>query len=103
MRVLLELNGEPEGLCSDCITGTGHPLVLWEIERKPKPWGHFATVTINGESHVIDASLPHKVDQLPRDAKQVEADLAERYWHEDNESHVFGGPNVAKALREAIR
>ena len=83
---------------------------VWRIKRPVRPWGHFVTAVINkrdprgrfGSSEVIDGSLPHHVTQLPQDAVELTPAELARVWHEDNESHVFGGPNVAKALRESI-
>jgi len=92
-RCLIDVHYHPQGHTEDR---------LWVIKRKLKPWGHFATAMINGTSMVIDGSLPTRVDKLPRDAKLVSREDNARLWHEDNESHVFGGPNVAKALREQI-
>lgn len=93
--------------CIRC--GRDHDKV-WVVTRPVKPWGHFATAVINrrtkdgqfGASEVIDASLPHVVSQIPKDAVFVGPEAAAILWHDDNESHVFGGPNVAKALRERI-
>lgn len=81
---------------------TGHPARLFEINRKPEAFGHFAVVNLNGEKSVIDVSLPHEVDKLPRDAKQIDPEIAEQYWHDESGNHTFGGPDVARALRESI-
>ena len=94
--------------CIRC--GRDHDKV-WMVTRRIKPWGHFATAVINkrnergqfGRSEVIDASLPHVVFLIPKDAIAATPEEAAGFWHDDNESHVFGGPNVAKALREAIK
>lgn len=106
-RIFISLQRPGSTEWRDCVTeqciacGRDHDKV-WSIERKLEPWGHFATATINGQSVVIDASLPHVVDRVPRDARTLTPSQLARIWHEDNESHVFGGPNVAKALRQAI-
>ena len=102
--VSLEL---PDGGYRDCVTetcivcGRDHDKV-WVIKRKTEAWGHFGVALINGKREVIDASLPTIVHKIPRGARELTPDELARVWHEDNESHVFGGPNVAKMLREAI-
>lgn len=104
MRIFVRLDPGDCGrlpACPESCRGT-HELRLWIIEVPAKPWGHFAVARINGESRVIDASLPTRVSRVPRDAVELHPNDVARLWHEDNESHVFGGPNVAKALREAI-
>lgn len=104
-RILLELVGDEEIVHPPTTERTyesRHPAHLYSVERSLRPWGHFATAVINRRSEVIDASLPHRVTKLPPDAKVLPPEEVERMWHEDNESHVFGGPNVAKALRQAI-
>lgn len=90
----------PADTCVQC--GDRHDKV-WLIRRKAEPWGHFGVATINGKREVIDASLPTVVAKIPRGAVELGPQELARVWHEDNESHVFGGPNVAKALREAIK
>ena len=98
----------PDGGYRDCIQQTcmecGKPHdKVWLIRRKVEPWGNFGVAAINGKREVIDASLPTVVAKIPRGAYELDPEHLARVWHEDNESHVFGGPNVAKALREAIR
>lgn len=88
--------------CPPTCRGT-HELRLWVIQRKGTPWGHFATANICGESRVIDASLPTRVPYIPNGAEECSPEEVANLWHEDNESHVFGGPNIAKALREAVK
>lgn len=86
--------------CAQC--GRHHPA-LWIIRRVPVDLGlAFYGFRINGAVRAPDMSIPYTVDRLPRDARPVSAADAVRLWHEDNESHVFGGPNVARALRETI-
>ena len=102
-RIIVEHTGQPEG----CLLGltypsgypSSHPLKLYYIRRRVRPWGHFGTASINGTVQVLDASLPHRVARVPRDAVP---EIMESYWHDDNESHVFGGPNVAATLRPTI-
>jgi hypothetical protein len=94
--------------CAAC--GRDHD-VLWRIVRRPLasfgPWpvarilerdarGRYA------RAHVIDPSLPTAVAELPADAARLAPAEAARLWHDDNESHTFGGPNVAAALRAMI-
>lgn len=102
MNIYLTLASDPDGRCiaPECLGG--HKARLWVVSRQAEAWGHFAVVSLNGEKRVIDASLPTKVDKIPRGAKQLLPEAVARCWHWDNESHVFGGPNVAKALRETI-
>jgi hypothetical protein len=89
-----------EGTCADC--GRLHDKV-WRIRRSlADTFGHFAVFRINGEQVPVDASLPHRVDRLPRGAEALSPAESARLWHDDNESHVFGGPNVAEALRDSI-
>jgi hypothetical protein len=104
MRVLVTIKSDPEGSLPECPASCYgmHPLRLFEIFRRGKAWGHFATALINGERQVIDGSLPHEVDRVPRGARELPAATVASYWHDDNESHVFGGPNVAAALRATI-
>lgn len=84
------------------LCGAEHDM-LWTIERKPFDTGlWWSGAWINGEKVLIEGSLPNRVTKLPRGAKRVSRAVAATVWHEDNESHVFGGPNVAKALREEI-
>ncbi len=76
---------------------------LWTVRRAlVDTMGHFPVYRLNGEEVPVDPSLPHTVDRLPRDAEPVDPDTAAALWHSDNESHVFGGPNIAAALRAAI-
>lgn len=83
---------------------------LWTVDRRPEPWGHFSVAQINkrdargrfARKTVIDRSLPTTVDLLPPDAVELSPEEAARTWHYDNESHVFGGPHLARYLREAI-
>jgi hypothetical protein len=104
MRIFIRLAGGDMGTLPTCpptCHGT-HEKQLWVIHRVGTPWGHFATADINGESRVIDASLPTVVERVPRGADKCSPDEVANLWHEDNESHVFGGSNIAKILREAI-
>ena len=105
MRVYVELKGAPDGRLPACpdTCRASHPLRLWVIHRKAKPWGHFAVASINGEERVLDSSLPTKVDRVPKGAVELQGPEVARLWHEDNESHVFGGPNIAKQLRASIK
>jgi hypothetical protein len=86
--------------CTRC--GRTHDA-LWTIRRVARDSGlYWPFVQINGKRVLLDASLPTTVDRLPRDARPVDAETAARLWHDDNESHTFGGPNVAAALRASI-
>lgn len=101
----LEVPGGDYGECvtETCIVDGREHDKLWTVQRKPFGTGlYWNGINLNGEKVLIEGSLPNRVDRLPRDAKPVSPENAARVWHEDNESHVFGGPNVAKALREAI-
>ena len=97
-------------LDSTCVSCGDRHDKLWTVSRRVEPWGHFGVAAINereangrfAHKVVIDSSLPTVVATLPKDAVEVDRDTAARWWHDDNESHVFGGPNVAKALRESI-
>lgn len=90
--------------CADPRYGDGHTDdKLWIVKRKPFDTGlAWRGIRLNGEKVLIEGSLPNRVAKLPRDAKPLPPEAAAIAWHESNESHVFGGPNVAKALREAI-
>jgi len=105
MRIFIRLEGDDEGSLPTCppTCRGSHELRLWVIHRRGEAWGHFATANINGESRVIDASLPTIVKAVPRGAEECSPEEVANLWHEDNESHVFGGPNVAKALRYVIK
>ena len=96
------------GSSYDCVTetcivdGREHDK-LWTVRRVARDSGlAWPFIVLNGERKLLEGSLPNRVDKLPRDAVEVTPEDAARLWHEDNESHVFGGPNVAKALRETI-
>ncbi len=104
MRIFVRLKDGDVGSLPTCppTCRGSHELRLWVIRRVGTPWGHFATAMINGRPRVIDASLPTTVDMIPRGAKECSPDRVANLWHEDNESHVFGGPNVAKQLRAYI-
>jgi len=87
--------------CPSC--GRQHDA-LWTIHRVPvAPFGHFTVYRVNGSEHVPDMSTPMALERLPRDARRISAEDAARLWHDDNESHIFGGPNVAAMLRAAVR
>lgn len=86
--------------CVNC--GRSHDR-LWLIYRRAYDSGlYWPFVNLNGSRHLLDATLPTTVDRLPRDARPVDPAESARLWHEDNESHTFGGPNIAAALRSAI-
>ena len=86
--------------CARC--GRPHDC-LWTVRRAlADTFGPWPCYRLNGSTTVVDPSLPHTVRRLPRDAEPVPADVAAALWHDDNESHTFGGPNVAAALRAAI-
>lgn len=71
--------------CRKC--GQSHSVLYW-IERKVgKQFGHYMAFMINGEWDVIDPTLPHDVEKLPRDAKKVRQEIAENSWH--NNMHYF--------------
>jgi len=77
-----------EEQCQQC--GKMHDSI-WTIQRVlADTFGHFACFRINGEINVIDASLPHRVDRIPRDAKRIEPEEFSRVWHLSTGSHVFG-------------
>jgi hypothetical protein len=64
---------------------------LWIIHRVlADTFGHFACFRINGDVHVIDASLPHRVEKIPRKAVRVGPEDFARLWHMNTGSHVFG-------------
>lgn len=97
-----------DGSYGECVTeecpadGKQHDS-LWTIERQTYDSGLvWPRIKVNREWALLEGSLPNRVKKLPLDAVKVEGDAFVRVWHEDNESHVFGGPNVAKALRESI-
>ncbi len=104
MRIFVRLKDGDVGSLPTCppTCRGSHELRLWVIRRHAEPWGHFAVVRINAEHRVIDSSLPTAVERVPRGAKECSPDRVANLWHEDNESHVFGGPNVAKQLRDGI-
>jgi hypothetical protein len=105
IRAVFHANVEVECL----VCGKPHDK-LWTVVRRTTAWGPWPVAQISerdergrfGSKTVIDPSLPTTVTFLPKDAVEVSPEDAARVWHEDNESHVFGGPNVAKALRESI-
>lgn len=75
-------------VCPQC--GREHDA-LWAVRRVPVgTLGHFVVFRLNGAAIVPDASVPHTVDRLPRDARRVAPDDAARLWHDDSGSHVFG-------------
>lgn len=105
MNVYLTVRGGGEGkldTCPDTCRGS-HPLLLYVVQRKATAFGHFPVVSLNGTSEVIDPSLPTEVERLPRDARILSPKATSQAWHDDNESHVFAGPNVAAQLRAAIK
>jgi hypothetical protein len=61
---------------------------LWTIQRKITGNMQLSGATINGESRYIDFTLPTEVTKLPKGAKVVADDVAERLWL--SESHYFG-------------
>ncbi|PLS18996.1 hypothetical protein CVD28_00925 [Bacillus sp. M6-12] len=61
---------------------------LWTIQRKISGNMQLSGAMINGEPRYIDATLPTEVTKLPRGAKPVAEDVAERLWLSD--SHYFG-------------
>lgn len=80
----------------DCVTaacvscGRDHDAI-WTIERVlADTFGHFPVFRINGEMEVVDGSLPHKVEVLPRDARPVDPTKAAAVWHDTSGSHTFG-------------
>lgn len=104
--IYLSLNISSEyGDCTqaECLVCGKNHDALWTVRRVPFDTGlYWRGINLNGEKVLIEGSLPNRVDRLPRDAKLVSREDTARLWHDDNESHVFGGPNVAKALRETI-
>lgn len=65
--------------CSQC--GKMHH-VLYVITRKQgKQWGHFIGYAINGNWQIVDLTLPHEVDRIPRDAIRVPDYIADATWH----------------------
>lgn len=81
----------------------GKHAQLWVIQRVlADTFGHFPVFRINGERRVIDVSLPTNLVRIPRDARKLSPIETHNVWMDDNESHVFGGPNVAKALRASV-
>lgn len=77
---------------------------LWLINRVVKElMGHFPIVMLGGARVVIDQSLPTVVMKLPREATPLYVDDLHQVWTTNSESHVFGGPDTGKALRQAIK
>jgi hypothetical protein len=78
--------------------------VLWRIRRVPLETGlYWRAARINGTRHLIEGSLPNVIGRIPRDAVRLSAAESHAIWCDDNESHTFGGPNIAAALRSAVR
>ncbi|WCK57170.1 hypothetical protein PP175_28700 (plasmid) [Aneurinibacillus sp. Ricciae_BoGa-3] len=61
---------------------------LWTINRKITGNMQLSGATINSEARYIDFTLPTEVEKLPRDAKPVDNETAEKLWASD--SHYFG-------------
>lgn len=86
-----------------CLAGDRSHDKLWSVQRRAYDSGlYWPYILLNGERTLIEGSLPNVVKKIPNDAMSVTPREAARLWHDDNESHVFGGPNVAKKLRETI-
>ena len=103
MKIYLTLASDPDGPCVAAGCRGGHPTRLWVVTRRGEAWGHFAVASLNGKRQVIDGSLPTEVTKVPRGARELSPEGVARCWHHDNESHVFGGPNTAMALRAVIK
>jgi hypothetical protein len=75
---------------------------FWVIQRRPAgQMGHFMVFRINGEEHVIDASVPTHLDRLPRDAVEITGDLYENILHATTGSHVWGDPYLQEVAKIA--
>ena len=61
---------------------------LWTIERKITGNMQLSGAMINGEARYVDGTVPTDVEKLPRDAKPVANELAEKLYNSD--SHYFG-------------
>jgi hypothetical protein len=81
---LKERNEENQFVGSD---GKKHDK-LWTIERKITGNMQLSGATINGEARYIDGTVPTDVEKLPRDAKPVPNELAEKLYNSN--SHYFG-------------
>ena len=54
---------------------------LYRIWRKPAGmWGCWVLIRLNGKEYPMDFSVPHTMYRLPRDAKPVSAEDADKYW-----------------------
>lgn len=54
--------------------------VLYTIKRKLIGNMQLCGARINNEYKCVDLTLPTEVNKLPRDAKRVENDVAEKIW-----------------------
>lgn len=61
---------------------------LWTIERKISGNMQLSGAMINGQPKYIDFTVPTEVDKLPKGAKAVPNEEAERLWKSD--THYFG-------------
>ena len=69
----------------------GKHAKLWTIKRVlADTFGHFPVFRINGEEHLVDGTLPHPVERLPQDAKEVDIEIAAEAWH--STGHYFTLP-----------
>lgn len=92
-----------QGICPQC--GKPHDR-LWIVRRAlADTFGHFPVYRLNGAEHVIDSSLPHTIDKLPRDAVAVPPSIAAQVWHATSASHGFAagvGPDVIAFVNGAL-
>jgi len=64
-----------------CSCGKNHPNI-YEAFRKPAGmFGCWVVFRYNGQENVPDLSIPIDIEVLPRGAKKLTQELAEKYWH----------------------
>jgi len=55
---------------------------LYTFVRKPRGmWGWWVVFHYNGEDQLPDLSIPISLYKLPRDARPMDQEEAEKYWH----------------------
>ena len=92
-----------------CLAETPTPGIrkhdrLWVIWRAPhSQFGHFMCFKINAEVHVIDASVPTHLDKIPNGAVEVPQPLAEKIWHCQCGSHIFGCCYFTEVAKLGVR
>lgn len=91
--------------CPEC--GKEHPDLFMIVRKVSKPFGHFMAFHINGEWQVVDPTLPHTVNKVPRDAIRVPDDIAGASWHGTGHYMYLrkpgGGRMTMNELREAVK